>query len=551
MTTMLMRNRANNITSKIEKIRTPRSVFPVGKSVKQTMNCSMLTPILCEEIIPGDTLMLNMQSFNRLMTQKTAPLDNLISKTYFFYVPRRLVHDDFDAQIGATWGKEDKGDVITPQINSGETGFNFNTIFDYMGLPIGVPDLECDATPFRAYNLIVNEYFKDTDAQEPLPVKKDNSDDDASLYNLFRKAKMRDYFTNATKSTQKGEPVTIPLGTTAPVKTGEFKTNPGAAAGLQMAKTNGGLAEANTLAVGAGGLVFAETISSGTALSGLYPANLYTDLSEALGATVNAFREMLKMQVLLEHDNKNGVKYTEIMQNRYGVEIPDLRIMRPQYLGGTSTPLFTTPVIQTSGTSITGSDTPQGNIAGYGVVRDGGNVIKASFQEFGWLIGLAVVQAVPQYQQGLHRKFSRKERFDFYHPELVSIGDQAIYNKEIYAQGNSVVNENSIPIDDEPFAYIGRYDELRYFQNEIHGELRSNYPQTLDSWHYAEFFENMPKYSSEFIEDNTDNIVKRTLAYEEESEGVNAPQLLSDYEFKGVIYRTLPAKSPYMFGRSL
>lgn len=549
MTNILMRNRANNAVSRVAKIQKPRSVFPMGKSVKQTMNCSLLTPILCEEVLPGDTWQIKMSSFQRLMTQITSPLDNLISKTYFFYVPRRLVHENFEKQIGATWGDEDHGDILTPQINSGENGFDFSSIYDYMGYIPGIPNYKADATPLRAYNLIVNEYFKDTDAQEPLTVKKDDSDDSIEDYTLFRKAKMRDYFTNATKNTQKGEPVTLPIGTTAPV------VGNGSQLGL-VGSTAG--TQAKLIADSQGDL--SAWVNSSTVLQSQNVgvsqdknnSGLVAILSDALGATVNAFREMLKMQVLLENDNRGGIRYTEIMQNRYGVTIPDLRIMRPQYLGGTATPIFTTPVIQTSGTGTTGQDTPQGNIAGYATSSDGGTVINASFQEFGWVIGLAVVQAVPQYQQGLNKKFSRKERFDFFHPELTSLGDQAILNKEIYIQGNDVVNSTTNePVDEEPFAYIGRYDELRYFQNEVRGELRSTYPQTLHSWHYAEKFENLPTYSDEFIQDNTDNIIKRTLAYNEEEQGVNAPQLLADYEFKGVVYRTLPARPVPMFGRSM
>lgn len=564
MTTMLMRNRANNITSRVAKTLKPRSVFPLGKSRKQTMNCSLLVPIFCEEVLPSDTWNIKMNSFIRLSTQITAPMDNLITKTYFFYVPRRLVHENFTKQIGEHIGLEEQTDVLTPQINSGENGFEVNSIYDYLGMPTGVPNLDVDATLLRAYNLIVNEYFLDTDAQNPLTVKTDDSDDNAADYTLFRKAKMRDYFTNATKDLQKGEPVQLPLGTTAPV------IGNGLAIGLTDGTNNAGLLSGNSAV--SGGPLYARqgtynnlvgTTGGSNNLSDNVALGLTTDgeksglianLSEAMGATVTALRQMLMTQVLLENDNRWGVRYTEIMQSRYGSLIPDLRIMRPQYLGGTASPMFTNPVIQTSGTGISSQDTPQGNIAGYGTNSDGGRVIRQSFGEFGWIIGLACVQAVPQYQQGLHKKFSRKERFDFYHPEFEGLSDQAIYNKEIYAQGGNVINQNTgEAIDDEVFGYIGRFDELRYFNNEICGEMRSTYTQTLDSWHYAEKFDELPVYNGNFIEDKTDSIVARSLAYQYEDveNEVLAPQLICDYEFKGQIYRTLSSKPVPMFGRSM
>lgn len=383
---------------------------------------------------------------------------------------------------------------------------------------------------------------------------------------------MRDYFTNATKNTQQGDAVTLPLGTTAPVigngnALGLTNSTPGVLCGT--GNNVGNENDSGAFALG----VTMDTVQNATVgqnISGnirrptstlaygvstdATKSGLIADLTEALGATVTSFRQMIMTQVLLENDNRGGVRYTELMQKRYGAINPDLRLHRPQYLGGTASPLFTTPVIQTSGTGTSGQNTPQGNIAGYGTNGDSGNVIKASFGEFGYIIGFACCQATPQYQQGLDRKWTRFERFDYYYPEFNGLSDQAILNKEIYAQGDNITDPSTGEIiDNQVWGYIGRYDELRYFKNEICGELRSNYEQTLDSWHYAEKFENLPVYSSEFIEDKTDQIVARTLAYEYEDieNKILAPQLITDFQFSGQVYRVLPSKALPMFARSM
>ena len=562
MTSILMRNRANRSISRVQKIQKPRSVFPLNWYRKQTMNCSYLTPITMQEVEPGDTFNINMTNFMRLATQITAPIDNLIVNTYFFFVPYRLVWDNFVKQHGERENPDDSIDYITPTITSGESGFGFNTIYDYMGgINVTAKGNKITALPFRAYNKIWNEYFRDETLQDSVTVKKDDSDDDPSLYTLLKKGKARDYFTDCTPTIQKGEPVSLPLGTTAPVR-GNGMTM-GFTDGTKLTgmypsvnTENNYLFNTNTYGVPVGETIGAPVSGDSTTnrtsiglTTDATKSGLIADLSDATASTIQALRLAIHTQELLENDMRQGTRYTEQLQHRYGVLNPDLRLQRCQYLGGTYQPFFTNPVVQTSGTSITGQSTAQGNIAGYGTTGDSGNVIRASFGEFGCIIGLACVTAIPQYQFGTHRKWKRFERFDYMYPEFVGLSDQAVKNSEIYTQDNDVVDqETGEEINDKTFGYIGRYDELRYSQNEICGELRSDYPTTLDYWHYAEKFDELPNLNEDFMQDKTDEIVKRSLAvqYEDVEQETLAPQIIADFEFSGAVYRCLPAKAKPM-----
>ena len=547
MTTNLMRNRANNITSRIEMVKKPRSIFPIGKSRKMTMKASYLYPILAEEVLPADTWILDCNYFIRMNTQITAPLDNLWVMIYFFFDPYRLVWDNFTKQQGERRNPDDNIDYITPAITS-KSGFAVGSLFDYFGgLRTGVPNSKITCYFARTYNRINNQYFRDQDLQDEAPEYYDDADRADTEYKLLKKCKMHDYFTDGTVSTQKGPAVMIPLGVEAPVN-GSIESN------NQNITFNGRgtsnkplyamLGKDGDLVVNGGtvGSTNADYMKFGNQ-TGLQLTDAKAILSDAVAASITAVRLAIRTQEIFEADNRGGTRYTEMLEHRYGALNPDLRLGRVQYLGGMQKPLFTNPVVQTSGTGSTGQTTPQGNIAGYGTVTDGGNVVKASFGEFGTLMGIACITAVPQYQQGMHKKHQRWERFDYWYPEFASLTDQAITNGEIFYQGTDE--------DNEPWAYIGRGDEYRYFNNEICGEFRSEYNKTLDSWHYAEKFENLPVLNEEFIEDKTDQILKRTLAVQSDSEG-DAEQFLADFEFHGMVARILTAKAtPQTGGRLL
>lgn len=500
MTAILQRNKANNLTSRVAQVKLPRSIFPMTKTRKQTMKAGYLYPIFYEEVLPSDTWIINMQAFARLATQLVAPMDNLVMKTYFFFDPHRLQWDNFPKQHGERKNPDDSIDYITPAITS-EKGFEFKELFDYFGgLRCGIPNSKITAFAPRMYNRIFNAYFRSEQLQNSVPEYTDDQDHKDTEYKLLKKCKMHDYFTDCLPDTQLGEQVLLPLGQTAPVYGDTNKS-------LNLIEQIEGNAvyplEGNPVTVDSNGKLTVSGLNGKTVTLSETYSSLYADLSNAVASSISAIRLAIDTQEILERDNRNGTRYTEQLEGRYGALNPDLRLTRPQYLGGTAKPIFTTPVIQTSGTN-DDSQTPQGNIAGIGAVADGGQVVKASFGEFGAIMGLVCIQAVPQYQQGQHKKYDRWERYDYYYPEFNGLSDQAVKNKEIYVQGNTQ--------DEEVFGYIGRYDEYRFFNNEICGELRSDYKQSLDIWHYAENFENLPKLGEDFIQDKTDLIVKRTVA---------------------------------------
>lgn len=546
--TALIRNKNAKDFAKVPQINLPRSVFSLSKTLKTTLDEDYLVPIFCEEVLPGDTWEMNLTHFCRMASQVVPSFDNVKLKTYFFFVPNRLVWEHFANQHGERINPDDTIDYITPTINMEnlENGFEVGTIYDYMGIPTNVPALTISALPFRAINLIWNTYFRDENLQDSKTVKLDDSDDDPSLYTLTKKAKISDYFTRALPELQKGEPVMLPIGTTAPVygdgntimlksASGIGTLYQGTLSGNASNRIGAGTPTTNILAgsdnpYGTSSTNNQRTIGLGTKTElGKLSSGLIADLSEALGASITAVRQAIATQELLERDNRNGTRYTEQLEGRYGVTNPDLRLQRPEYLGGTDDWLSQIPVAQTSSSDTT---SPQGNLSAYSVTGGNGRVVKKSFGEFGYVIGLCCIQGIPSYQQGIERKWSRLKRYDYYYPEFAGLSDQVIYNKEIFAQGNNVVDENGNVIDDLAFGYQERYAEYRIWNNSITGKMRSTDPTSLNVYHYAEKFDSLPVLNENFIESNTP--IERNIAVK------NEPHFLMDIAFDATLYRSMP-----------
>ena len=523
-----------HLFSQIPSTQIPRSVFDRSHGYKTTFNSGYLVPFYVDEVLPGDSFKLTATLFARLATPIVPFMDNLYLETFFFFVPNRLVWDNWQKFNGEQKNPSDPTDFLIPTVSG--TNVQNQTLWDYFGLPTNVKGaLKVNALPFRAYNLIFNEWFRDENLQESLKVPTGDGPDNLSDYSLVRRGKRHDYFTSCLPWPQKGPGVEISIGGTASVSasgTPTFKA-------VTVSGTHGQLIRhPNTLggvfSVGSGfnfqsvdfapdGYKIVGDTGSIMHLDWLSPG-LQVDLSTATPISINDLRQAFQIQKLYERDARGGTRYTEILRSHFGVISPDARLQRPEYLGGSSARISINPVQQTSATNET---TPQGNLAAYGVCSDSFHGFSKSFVEHGYVFGFVNVRADLTYQQGLNRMWSRQGRFDFYWPVLAHLGEQAVLNKEIYAQGTAD--------DDKVFGYQERYAEYRYYPGQITGKFRSTDPQPLDSWHLAQKFSSLPTLSSQFIQDNPP--VERVVAVTSE------PQFLFDSYIRLKCARPMPVYS--------
>lgn len=528
---MAFRNRSADVSrfSMVPRSDVPRSVFTVEQTHKTTFDAGWLVPIYVDEVLPGDSFKLNATLFARLATPLVPAMDNLHLDTFFFFVPNRLIWVNWTKFMGERATPNASQSYLIPQTTGAAGDFYHGTLADHFGIPCGsqlAGSPSVNALPFRAYNLIWNEWFRDENLQDSITVPNgDGPDDMATYYLLRRRGKRKDYFTSALPWPQKPTSLDVSQG---------FGFQGGAPVSGLVATDLSSSGAAVGYAVGGGVVSFPDSkFLWDNAAGNQVLMRLDSDGYPDVRVTIAAMREAFQVQRLLERDARGGTRYAEIVRSHFGVVSPDARLQRPEYLGGGHTTITINPVAQTSATAVTGSTTALGTLGGIGTGVAQGHGFSSSFTEHGYIIGLACVRADLTYQEGLERMWSRRTKFDFYWPAFANLGEQAVLAKELFYSATPAT-------DNLVFGYQERFAEYKYKPNRISGYFRSTTPAPLDMWHYAQEFGVHPPLNDWFITDQSDTPLQRVLAV---GAGAAGAQILMDGLFSVRMVRPIPAYS--------
>lgn len=481
-----------------------RSKFDRSFGKKTTFDFDGLVPCFVDEILPGDTINLNVHSFGRLTTQIRPIMDNMKIDWFFFFVPNRLVWNNFEKFMGQQNDPGDSTDYLIPTLDLtfASSGFTVMDRADQFGIPPGVANTtqKINSLPFRAYNLIWNEWFRDQNLQDSLVVDKDDGPDDPRDYvTIERRNKRPDYFTSAFVAPQKGAAVTIPLSSSAAVVSNQQ--------GIEV--TGSSIINSRSVIgnTGSNGLFFNGPAATDSTSPVIFGNVTGLKVSDAAMGTIEQLRQAIQMQSLLELNMRGGTRYIEVILAHFRVVSPDFRLQRPEYLGGGQTIINANPVAQTTPTD----DSPQASLAAFGTTASTGSRVgfSHSFVEHGYVIGLMCARGEVTYQQGLNRMWSVRTKYDLFWPKLQELGEQPILNQELVYGTNTTINGTV-------WGYNERYAHYRYRPSEICGLFRSTAALSLDVWHLAEEFAGLPPLGPNFITLNTP--IERTLAVEDQAD---------------------------------
>ena len=542
-----------------------RSTFKRNSSVTTSFNVGEVVPFYVDEVLPGDTFNVKTHKLVRLQTPIAPFVTPMWMDTYYFFVPNRLVWKHWKEFQGenteSAWIPQTTYEV--PQIKPPAGGWNVGTIADYMGIPTGVSDISVNALPFRAYAKVMDYFFRNQALQDPFVIPDNETvqtgsnganyvTDIANGGKPWIARRYNDYFSQALPAPQKGPSVTLPLftgGTYLVVGNGDtlgFIGAPSASGALTEFGMTVDSSHGASFYTSASDKPAGSTFTSGSAPSSNTTIGVTKDASksglvanvsnDATAVTINELRAAFQLQKYYEQLARSGSRYSEVLKAQFHVDAQDYRLQNPEYLGGSHVSINVSQVVQNSAT--TDGSTPQGNTAAYSLTTDSHHDFVKSFVEHGFIIGVCVVRYEHSYQQGIERFWSRKKVTDYYLPVFANLGEQAILNQEIYAQGSKAVDGSGKPYDQQVFGYVPRWNEYRYKPNRITGEMRSSHATSLDMWHLGDDYAQRPVLSDEWLREDKDT-VDRVIAVSNRVSN----QLFGDFYIENTTTRAMPLHS--------